>query len=106
FSIMKISRSILTTVFAVAFLYIFGNTFTSIANGEGEWVISSDAENIQSFVDVPVSITDLDISGDVGDVPVRLHVSHGTLTLGVTEGLTLEGGSSGQTLEFTGSIAD
>ncbi len=53
---------------------------------------------------VATPITDLQVSGTGNPtVPVKLRVSSGTLSMSITTGLTFTGGSTGSTLQFSGS---
>ena len=55
---------------------------------------------------VAAPITDVQLSGTGNPtVPVKLIVSHGTLAMGTTTGLTFTGSSTGSTLQFSGTLS-
>lgn len=65
------------------------------------------SNSIISVTNVAKSVTGLQISGTTpSSTPVRLRVSSGTLTITTTTGLTFSTGTSGSTLEFSGSLAN
>ncbi|QQS23246.1 peptidoglycan-binding protein [bacterium] len=56
---------------------------------------------------VAMPITDLQITGTGSEpIPVRLRVTSGTLAMSTTTGLTFTGGSSGSTVQFSGSLTN
>lgn len=57
-------------------------------------------------VGVALPIENLEITGVVGDTPVKLVVTSGTLAFGSTTGLTFTSATSGSTLTFSGDIDD
>ncbi len=63
-------------------------------------------DNLTATVGVALPITDVQVSGATGTVPVKLLVTHGTLAFGSTTGLTFDGANSGAEIYFSGSQSD
>jgi len=96
------TRTCLRTITGIFLLSIFFlNTQTAFA----DWTISG-SNSFTGAVSVAMPITDLQISGDPDTVPVKLRVTSGTLQMTTTTGLTFTGGTSGSTLQFTGTLAN
>lgn len=92
----------LSTRLFIFVLLIFGLSTT--AASAAYTITSSDTFN--GAVNVATSISDLQITGTGTEpIPVKLLVTDGTLAFGSTIGLTFTGGSSGDTLFFSGSQA-
>jgi hypothetical protein len=65
------------------------------------------SNSIISVTNVAKSVTGLQVTGTTPtSTPVRLRVTSGTLSMSVTSGLTFTTGTSGSTLEFSGSLAN
>lgn len=63
-------------------------------------------DNLSATVGVTLRITDIEITGITGDIPVKLLVTHGTLEMSVRTGLTFTGGVTGPELYFHGDVED
>lgn len=62
---------------------------------------------VTSYSGSAAPITDLQVTGTGNpSVPVKLHVTSGSLALGSETGLTFTGSHTGVTLQFTGSMSD
>lgn len=60
-------------------------------------------DDLSATVGVALPITDVQVSGATGTVPVKLLVTHGTLAFGSTTGLTFDGPNSGDEIYFSGT---
>lgn len=61
---------------------------------------------LEADVSTPLAITDVQITGASGTIPVKLLVTHGTLSMSTTTGLTFTGPTSGDELYFSGTVAN
>lgn len=61
---------------------------------------------LEADVSAPLAITDVQITGASGTIPVKLLVTHGTLSMSTTTGLTFTGPTSGDELYFSGTVAN
>lgn len=76
----------------------------NVAGASGETIVAS---NVTGDASGAIDITTVSINGTGNDdVPVRLHVSSGTLGMSATPGVTFNSGLSGATLEFHGHRND
>ncbi|NBS70019.1 hypothetical protein EBT31_14065 [bacterium] len=62
--------------------------------------------SLEADVSVPLEISDVQITGIEGTIPVKLLVTHGTLSMSTTTGLTFTGPTSGDELYFSGTVAN
>lgn len=93
----------LVSLFVVALL-LAPTLLPKAARADGAAVVGTD--NLQAVVNQALAITDVQITGVSGSTPVKLLVSHGTLAMSLTAGLTFDGSSSGAEIYFSGAIAD
>lgn len=63
-------------------------------------------DNLSATVNVALPITDVQITGATGTIPVKLLVTHGTLAMSTTTGLTFTGDQTGAELYFSGTVAN
>jgi hypothetical protein len=75
--------------------------------------VFADGETIEGetqyagLINDATAIDNLEIIGSASDtVPVRLFVTHGTLAMNTTTGLTFAGDTVGSLLEFSGTVSD
>lgn len=62
---------------------------------------------VTGYSGVATAITDLQLTGTGNPtVPVKLRVTSGSLSMTTTTGLTFTGGSTGSTLQFSGSLSN
>lgn len=88
-------------VLLIIVLAFFGSTMQASAQS----LEISSGGAIVGEPNVANAITGLEITGTpVGDVPVKLLVTNGTLEMGTTTGLTFTGPSTGSVLQFTGTL--
>ncbi len=67
----------------------------------------SGGNDLSAQVNVPVPINDIQIIGTPdGSVPVKLRVTHGSLSMTITTGLTFTGSQTGSEIYFSGSFTD
>lgn len=86
-----------------AFTYSFMPQLATAA-GEPELVGGT---AVTGYSGTATPITDLQISGTGNPtVPVKLRVTNGSLAMTTTAGLTFTGGSTGATLQFSGTLSD
>jgi hypothetical protein len=88
-----------TSLLVFALNFIFSSSIVHATT----WAIEG-SNSFTGTVSVAMPITDLQISGGATtSVPVKLRVTSGSLQMSVTTGLTFTGGTSGATLQFTGT---
>lgn len=98
-------HGIMAIIFVLVSVAIIFAAFRYAAAAPGASLVGGSAMNVSTDTYVPVS--GLQIDGDViGTVPVNVKVDQGTLRLGVTTGLTLNGSSTGKSISFSASKAD
>ncbi len=67
----------------------------------------SGSNSFTGTVSAAMPITDLQITGTGSEpIPVKLRVTSGTLAMSTTTGLTFTGGTTGATLQFSGSLTN
>lgn len=88
------------------FLSIFSiSIFSNPISARAATISASSSYN--GSVSVAMPVTGLSLVGNGGDtVPVKLRVTSGTLSMSTTTGLTFTGGTSGSTLQFSGTITN
>jgi|GEM_PF-1093690 len=98
-----LSKRILSSIITIALCASFMlpvNTFAAASFTGGT--------NVSGGLNVPVAITDLQVTGVAGGdtVPVFLYVPNGSLSMTTTTGLTFTGASAGQRLYFSGTLTN
>lgn len=81
-------------------LCVFGLLDVEFARADA---VITGTDNLSATVGVALPITDVQISGGVGTIPVKLLVTNGSLAFGSTTGLTFDGDNSGSEIYFSGT---
>ncbi|MBP9827684.1 Ig-like domain-containing protein [Patescibacteria group bacterium] len=94
-------------IFALAIaLVLFGSLFHAPAvHADSPWEITG-TDNLEATEGVAFTFPDLEITGSTGVIPVKLLVTHGTLAMSTTTGLTFDGPSTGAEIYFSGDYED
>ncbi len=80
--------------------------FSVVPQVFAEWELAG-SNSLAGTTNVALPITDLQITGSGTEpIPVKLVVTSGTLAMSQTTGLTFTGGTSGSTLQFSGTQAN
>lgn len=94
-------------VVAVLILSIVGSLFAAVAAMAAPDPALTGGSPVTGYSGSSTPITDLQITGTGNPtVPVKLLVSHGSLSMTTTTGLTFTGSSTGATLQFSGSLTN
>lgn len=93
-------------VFSIITLSIFASALTQQRADAADPDITGGAP-VTGQVSVPTPISDLQLTGTGNPtVPVRLYVTSGSLEMSTTTGITFDGPTSGDTVEFSGTMTN
>lgn len=100
--IWRVSNKSRHITVAVVLILSLIQTVPMPAIAAGEAFTGSSA--VSGVYGVPTAISDLQVSGTGNDtINVRLYVTHGSLAMSTTTGLTFTGASTGSPLQFSGT---
>ena len=91
--------------FLVFFLLFAINVTWFVPTARAEGTISGSATR-DAIINVALPITDVQISGRTGVIPVKLLVTSGTLAMSTVTGLTFTGDQTGSEIYFSGDVDD
>ena len=91
----------------VLFVWLLFGVFPAGVRADDDPTLTIVASSTVSGVVAEATSIPISLSGtSATNVPVKLVVTHGTLSMTTTTGLTFTGPTSGSTLQFTGSLAN
>lgn len=100
-------RKHLARVFALSIVVTVSIAMFASQQSSAAGETISGSTTFAGLVNQATAISDIQVAGsDNSTVPVRLFVSHGTLAMSTTTGLTFTGATTGARLEFSGARND